>query len=136
MDLYTHPCCLVMRHVRYHGIAQEVTMSQTDERQMAEHRDEYPSGWLVLTKNESVPYIVDALLDMPPHREFNQTELAEHAGVSRQSVRRHLDLLLEVDILEPVENTSTQRYRFNPESDVSEAIIKLDGAMNAAGPNA
>jgi len=77
---------------------------------------------------------VDALLDNPLHREFNQRELAQEAGVSRQSVRRHLDLLLEVDILEPVENTSPQRYRFNASSDVSEAIIKLDGAMNTAAP--
>ena len=96
-------------------------------------RGENPSGWLVLTKNESVPYIVDALLDAPPHREFNQTELAEHAGVSRQSVSRYLDLLLDVGIIESVEETSRQRYRFNPDSHVSEALIRLDGAMNAAG---
>lgn len=98
-------------------------------------REEYPSGWLALTKNESVPYIVDALLDLPPRREFNQSELAELSGVSRQSVSRHLDLLLRADIVEPVEGTSPQRYRFNEESPVSEALIQLDGAMNAAGPS-
>lgn len=108
-------------------------MAETENARMGELRDEYPSGWLVLTKHASVAYIVDALLDAQPHREFNQTELAERAGVSRQSVRRHLDLLLDADILEPVEGTSPQRYRFNPESDVSEAIIQLDGAMNAVG---
>ena len=96
-------------------------------------REEYPSGWIALTKNESVPYIVDALLDLPPRREFNQSELAELAGVSRQSVSRHLDLLLEAEIVEPVEGTSPQRYRFNEASAVSGALIQLDGAMNAAG---
>ena len=110
----------------------------SEELQSADHdkkvlRGENPSGWLVLTKNESVPYIVDALLDAPPHREFNQTELAEHAGVSRQSVSRYLGLLIDVGIVEPVGGTSRQRYRFNPESNVSEALIRLDGAMNAAG---
>lgn len=94
------------------------------------------TGWLVLARRESAAKIVDALLDFPPHREFNQTELAEIASVSRQSVNAHLDLLLDVEILEPVEGTSPQRYRFVPESPVSEAIIRLDGAMNAAGPNA
>lgn len=99
-------------------------------------RDEYPSGWLVLTKREAASKIIDALLDLPPHREFNQTELADLAGVSRQSVGRHRDLLVGIDVIEPVPGTSPQRYRFNPESDVSEAIIRLDGAMNAAGPYA
>lgn len=106
-----------------------------DDEQRA-YRADYPSGWLALTKNESVPYIVDALLDLPPRREINQTELAELAGVSRQSVSRHLDLLLTAEIVEPVENTSPQRYRFDPESDVSRALVQLDGAMNAVGPSA
>jgi DNA-binding transcriptional ArsR family regulator len=99
-------------------------------------RDEYPSGWLVLTKHESAAKVVDALLDLPPRREFNQSELADLAGVSRQSVSRHLDLLLEIGVIEPVEPTRPQRYRFDPTSEVSRAIIRLDGAMNAAGPNA
>lgn len=103
-----------------------------DELAHTNLREEYPSGWLALAKNKSAAMIVDALLDLPAHREFNQTELAERAEVSRQSVSRHLDLLLSVDVIEPVANTRPQRYRFNPDSEVSQAIIQLDGAMNAA----
>jgi DNA-binding transcriptional ArsR family regulator len=99
-------------------------------------RADYPSGWLALTKNESVPYIIDALLDLLPRREFNQSELADLAGVSRQSVSRHLDLLLTAEVIEPVEGTSPRRYRFDPESDVSRALEQLDGAMNSVGPHA
>lgn len=106
---------------------------QAGEKQRA-FRADYPSGWLALTRNESVPYIIDALLDLAARREFNQTELAELAGVSRQSVARHLDLMLTAGIIEAVEHTSPQRYRFDPGSDVSRALIELDGAMNAAGP--
>lgn len=95
-------------------------------------REQYPTGWLVLAKNESAAKIVDALLDLPHHREFNQTELANMANVSRQSVANHRELLLDVRVIEQVQGTS--RYRFNPESEVSRAIIQLDGAMNAAGP--
>lgn len=108
--------------------------SAGDEQRAA--RAEHPSGWLVLTRNESVPYVVDALLDLPSRREVNQTELADLAGVSRQSVSRHLDLLLTAGIVEPVEGTSPQRYRFDPETPVSRALVRLDGAMNAAGPYA
>ena len=114
-------------------------MSETEPHTNTENghlREEYPSGWLVLTKHESAAKIIDALLDLPPHREVTQSELAEQAEVSRQSVSRHLDLLLGIDVIEPVENTRPQRYRFNPDSAVSEAIIRLDGAMNAAGPEA
>lgn len=107
--------------------------SESSSDDQATLREKHPSGWLVLTQNESVPYMIDALLDLPPHREFNQTELAERTGVSRQSVSRHLDLLLETSIIEPVADTSPQRYRFNEASPVSEALIQLDGAMNAAG---
>jgi DNA-binding transcriptional ArsR family regulator len=97
-------------------------------------RDEHPSGWLRLTRNESVNRMIDALLDLPLHREFNQSELAELGGVSRQSVSRHLDLLEQVGVVEPVQGT--RRFRFDPDSDVSRAIIRVDGAVNAAGPEA
>ncbi|WP_237560646.1 winged helix-turn-helix domain-containing protein [Halostella litorea] len=87
----------------------------------------------MIAQHESVALMVDALLDLPPHREFNQSELANLAGVSRQSVSRHLDLLTTLGIIEPAENPGTPRYRFNPESEVSEALIRLDGAVNAVG---
>jgi DNA-binding transcriptional ArsR family regulator len=114
-------------------------MSETESQRSSDDdsvREQYPSGWLALTKHGSVVRVVDALLDLPPHREFNQSELAEHADVSRQSVSRHLDLLLAAEVIEAVEDTRPQRYRFDPESDVSRAIIQLDGAMNGAGPEA
>ncbi len=96
-------------------------------------REEYPSGWLALTKNESVSMMIDALLDLPPHREFNQTELANMADVSRQSVNRHIDLLAGLGIIEHVEGTSPRRYRFDTDNPVSEALIRLDGAISTAG---
>lgn len=106
-------------------------MAEPDAIDRRQLREEYPSGWLALTRNESVSYVIDALLDAPAKREFNQSELAREAGVSRQSVARHLDLLTGVGILTPIEGTSPHRYRFEPDSPVSEAIIELERAMNA-----
>lgn len=105
----------------------------TDNRETTSIRSEYPSGWLAIARNDSVARVIDALLDLPDRREFTQTELAEMAGVSRQSVHTHLDFLLAIGVMEPVENTSPRRYRFVPESDVSRALVELDGAMNRAG---
>ena len=108
----------------------------TDERTSNSIRTEYPSGWLAIAENQSVAHLIDALLDLPGHREFTKTELAEMAGVSRQSVHAHLDFLLAMGVVAPVEDTSPQRYRFVPESDVSRALAELDGAVNRVGASA
>jgi DNA-binding transcriptional ArsR family regulator len=93
-------------------------------------RDEYPSGWRVLVQNESVGYLLDALMDTLPSSEFTKSELADLAGVSRQSLYTHLDLLLALDLIIPVAETSPQRYRVNTESDILELLHQVDGAVN------
>ena len=70
-----------------------------DRGEKKELRREYPSGWLYLTQHDAIPILVEALLDLPPNREFNKTELAEHAGVTRQTVGNYTDLLLEVELV-------------------------------------
>lgn len=102
------------------------------ERDTKEARLQHPSGFLYLTQHESVPILLDALLDLPPDREFNKTELADHAGVTRQTVSNYIDLLLEVNIIEEVPNTSPRRYQV-AESDVVQELFELNGAINAAG---
>ena len=73
---------------------------------------------------------LDALLDLPPGREFNKTELADHAGLTRQTVSTYTDLLLEVEVIEAVPSTSPQRYRL-AESAVVEELFALNSALNA-----
>ena len=107
--------------------------NSSQESEDTNSRYEHPTGWLLLTRHESVQLILDGLLSLPPHREFNKTELADYAGVSRQSVSNHIDLLLTLSIIEEVEGTSPQRYRFDEESSVSQGIIDLNGRINAIG---
>ena len=97
---------------------------------MDELRDEYPSGWRILVQNESVGYILDALMDALPGTEYTKTELADDAGVSRQSLYTHLDLLLALDVLEPVEDSSPQRYRVNADSELLELLHEVNGVVN------
>lgn len=104
----------------------------TEGRDTKEARFEHPSGFLYLTQHESVPILVDALLDLPPGRELNKTEFAEHAGVTRQTVGNYIDVLLELDIVEEVPNTSPQRYQL-AESDVVEELFAFNSALNVAG---
>jgi hypothetical protein len=94
-----------------------------------------PTGWQVVATSDSVVQLIDALLDLPAHREFNKTELADFADVSRKSVHNYIGLLLEIELITEVPDTSPQRYRFNTESEVAELLIRLDGAVNKAGPH-
>lgn len=66
---------------------------------------------------------------MPPGREFNKTELAERAGVTRQSVTNHVDVLLELEVIEGVPGTSPQRYRV-ADSEVVQTLFELNSALN------
>ena len=101
-----------------------------DRGEKKELRREYPSGWLYLTQHDAIPILVDGLLDLPPNREFNKTELAEHAGVTRQTVGNYTDLLLEVELVEEVPNTSPRRYRI-ADSNVVRELFELNGALNS-----
>lgn len=111
-------------------------MSEKHVTQPPDGAGSVPTGWTVLAKQESIVEMIDTLLDLPAKREFNKTELSNLAGVSRKSVHTHIDVLLHVDLIEEVPGTAPQRYRFNPESDVAQCLMKLDSAVNYAGPNA
>ena len=104
----------------------------SEEIDTKEARLRHPSGLLYLMRHESVPVLLDALLDLPPGREFNKTELAEHAGVTRQTVANYVDLLLELDVVDEVPDTSPRRYRL-AESSVVDELFALNSAINAVG---
>jgi len=102
------------------------------EKDTKEARLENPSGVLYLFQHESVPILIDAILTFPPGREFTKTELADHAGVTRQTVSKYIDLLLETDIVEAVPNSSPRRYRV-AKSNVVQELFELNSALNAGG---
>lgn len=106
--------------------------SGADAIDTKEARLENPSGVLYLFQNESVPIIIDAILTLPPGREFTKTELADYAGVTRQTVSKYIDRLVDLDIVEAVPNTSPSRYQV-ADSAVVEELFALNSALNAAG---
>ena len=108
------------------------TEHAADRGEKKELRREHPSGWFYLTQHDAIPILVDALLDLPPNREFNKTELAEHAGVTRQTVGNYTDLLLEVELIEEVPNTSPRRYQV-ADSNVVRELFELNSALNNVG---
>ena len=63
---------------------------------------------------------------------FHQAGLAEHAGVTRQTVGNYTDLMCEVELIEDVPNTSPRRYRV-ADSDVVRERFELNSALNSVG---
>jgi len=102
------------------------------EKDTKEARLENPSGILYLFQHESVPILIDAILTLPPGREFTKTEFAEHAGVTRQTVGKYIEFLLETEVVEEIPNSSPRRYRI-ANSDVVEELFALNSALNTAG---
>lgn len=82
-------------------------------------------------QHNAIPILIDALLDLPQNREFNKTELAAHAGVTRQAVGNYTDFLLEFELIEEISDTSLRRYRV-AESNVVRELIELNSALNNA----
>lgn len=111
-------------------------MAQSDTDSRPQHRTETkqarlsnPSGWLYLTQHDSIPVLIDALLDWPTDREFTVQEFADHAGVVRQTVSKHRKVLLNVGLIEEVPDTYPQRYRIN-DSSVTKELFAFNSAIN------
>jgi Fic family protein len=102
------------------------------EKDTKEARLENPSGVLYLFQHESVPILIDAVLTLPPGREFTKTEFADHAGVTRQTVSKYIDLLMETEIVEEIPNSSPRRYQV-AKSDAVQELFELNSALNAGG---
>jgi hypothetical protein len=98
---------------------------------MKEVRRRNPSGWLELSDGEGLPFVIDALLDAPPGREFNKTELGDRAGFTRETVRSYIDRLVELGIVEKVPDTDPQCYRLNKDGRVTQEVFDLNSAVNA-----
>jgi DNA-binding transcriptional ArsR family regulator len=103
--------------------------SRAERREIAELRDEYPSGLHVLMQKESVGYMLDALMDMPG-TQFNKSMLAEKAGVSRQSVHTHITLLVNLGIVKEIETSDTIEYTLNDEDEIVRLLYRLEEAIN------
>jgi biotin operon repressor len=102
---------------------------KTTARKTAELRDEYPSGIRVLMQNESVGYMIDALMDMPGTH-FSKSLLADKAGVSRQSVHTHIDLLKNLGIVCEIEGDNHTEYTLNDDDELVRQLHILEGLVH------
>lgn len=100
-----------------------------NDGEMAALRDEYPSGWRVLTQHETVGYTIDALI-LAPDYHLSKSKMAEQAGVSRQSVHTHLPLLRRLGIVSVVEDMSPEQYTLDSGDELVKEFHRLNGLVN------
>lgn len=102
------------------------TGSNSNELSMKQYRQNNPSGWMEITRYESLPYIIDALLQSPPSEIFNKAELARKSGVSTNSIRNHIGSLIELGIVEERNDRTYPRYTVNEKNPIFQDIIRLN----------
>ena len=103
--------------------------TRTERTETATVRDEYPSGLRVLMQNESVGYMIDALMDMPGTA-FSKSSLADRAGVSRQSVHTHITLLVNLGIVTEVDGSDPVEYTLNDGDEIVRLLHRLEGVVH------
>lgn len=100
-------------------------------REIKRMRREYPSGWLELSMYEARALLVDAILDTGPEHEFNHSDLSQRAGITDESVRNHIDVFVDLGLIEPVSMGGTRTYRVNERSRVLFELDNLNSAVNS-----
>lgn len=86
------------------------------------------TGWFALTRYPSLTKLIDTFLDLEDGETLSKTDLGKRADISRKSVARNIEVLVEAEVAEPDHgNGRPPRYGFNATSDVSLALILLDG---------
>lgn len=105
------------------GDLSEDEIRDMDEK---EFRKEFPSGWMELSRYETLVLVIDALLESDPSREFTSSELAEYSGSTRRSIEDHIDSLVRLDVVKELEDRDPIRYSLNERSPITQKLFELN----------
>jgi len=104
----------------------DITDEEIREMGKKELRKEFPSGWMEVSRYETLVLIIDVLLESPTSREFTPGELATESGSTTKSVTSHLDKLVEVGVVEKLDNRNPVRYTLNERSPITQKLFELN----------
>lgn len=106
----------------------EGNLSEEEIRDMdeKEFRKEFPSGWMELSRYETLVLAIDALLESDPNREFTHSELAEYSGSTTRSIENHIDSLVRLGVVEKLEDRDPVRYSLNEKSPITQKLFELN----------
>lgn len=105
-------------------------MSTHKETEDESETEPYAEG-TVLTKllgdGPKVSILTAFLADPDPEFDYNVTEIAELAGVSRNTVYRHLDDLLEIGVIVKTrESGGSPRYKLDKDNPAAKRLAQLE----------
>jgi len=81
----------------------------------------------LLGNGPKVSIIAAFLADPDPEFDYNVTEIAELAGVSRNTVYRHLDDLVDIGVIQKTrESGGSPRYKLNKDNTAAKRIAQLE----------
>ena len=106
-------------------------MAETSDFDVKQSRLDNPSGWVELTRYESVRLIIDALLEAPPDYQFNKSELKRRTGLSHETIREHLPFLIKLGVVEEVDTDAWQEYKLKTDGKVTKELFSLNSALNS-----
>jgi len=103
-----------------------LTDEEIREMDKKEFRKNFPSGWMEVSRYETLVLVIDALLESPSAREFTPEELGEEAGSTDKSVEKHLDKLVNLGVINKLENRDPVRYSLNEYSPITQKLYELN----------
>lgn len=107
----------------------EVGQEGPSLQEIKQMRREAPSGWLELSMYESRALLVDAILDTPPSYQFTHSDIAQRAGITDESVRNHIEVLVDLGLVESIGEGKIHEYSVNEDSRVLFEIESLNDSV-------
>ncbi|QKY21838.1 hypothetical protein B4589_015570 (plasmid) [Halolamina sp. CBA1230] len=107
-------------------------LSEEEVREMGkkEFRKEFPSGWMEITRYETLVLVLDAFLESPAGREYNTEELASKAGCSEKSIEKRISILVDLGIIEELQkDRSETRYTLDTNNPITEKLYELNDTV-------
>lgn len=103
------------------------TTAEIQEMDQKQFRKEFPSGWMTLTRYETVVLILDALLESPAERPLTIEELANKSGATRRSINDRIGNLVDLGIVNRRETASDENaYSINNDSPITKRLYDLN----------
>ncbi|NKE37917.1 winged helix-turn-helix transcriptional regulator [Natronococcus sp. JC468] len=105
-------------------------MSTIENDPDLENSDAYAEGTVLpklLGNDPKVMILASFLADPDPDFDYTVTEIAELAGVSRNTVYRHIDDLCEIGVIKKTrESGGSPRYKFDKENPAAKRLAQLE----------
>lgn len=104
----------------------EFTDEEIQEMDKKDFRKNFPSGWVEVSRYETLVLVIDALLESSPTREFTPEELGDEAGSTGKSVETHLEKLVDLGVVNELENRNPVRYSLNERNPITQKLYELN----------